>query len=112
LAERSTADFSRIVGKGRSLVWGGPPEIEMEWSEVTSKQFKLVSAGIGAGALVAMGVVGFAVSEAPSGTGPFMSVAELTLGETTTETNAPLELETSVASPTVTAEPPAGFGFG
>lgn len=84
----------------------------MEWSEVTSKQFKLVSAGIGASALVAMGVVGFAVSEAPSGTGTLMSVSEITLGETTTETNAPLELETSIASPTVTAEPPEGFGFG
>ncbi|HJT94309.1 MAG TPA: hypothetical protein VJ777_20625 [Mycobacterium sp.] len=52
------------------------------------------------------------MSEAPSGTGTFMSVAEITLGETTTETNAPLELETSIASPTVTAEPPEGFGFG
>jgi hypothetical protein len=82
----------------------------MEWSEVTSKQFKLVSAGIGASAVVAMGVVGFAVSEAPSGPSTFVSVSELTLGETTTETNAPLEVETSIATPPVTAEPPDGFG--
>jgi hypothetical protein len=112
MAERSTLTSRALFEGAARWRWGGPPETEMEWSEVTSKQFKLVSAGIGAGALVAMGVVGFAVSEAPSGTGSFMSVAELTLGETTTETNAPLELETSVASPTVTAEPPAGFGFG
>jgi hypothetical protein len=82
----------------------------MEWSEVKSSQLKLMAAGIGAGALVAMGTLTVVFSDAPGGTlgdGP-----EITLGETTTSTTAPAELATSVASPTLTAERPTGFAAG
>jgi hypothetical protein len=78
----------------------------MEWSEVKSSQLKLVAAGIGAGALVAMGTLTVVLSEAPGtvGEGP-----EVTLGETTTSTTAPAELATSIASPTLTAHLPDGM---
>jgi hypothetical protein len=78
----------------------------MEWSEVKTSQLKLVAAGVGAGALVAMGTLTVVFSDAPGsvGEGP-----EVTLGETTTSTTAPAELETSVASPTLTAHTPDGF---
>jgi hypothetical protein len=78
----------------------------MEWSEVKSSQLKLVAAGIGAGALVAMGTLTVVLSDAPGtvGEGP-----EVTLGETTTSTTAPAELATSVASPTLTAHLPEGM---
>ncbi len=82
----------------------------MEWSEVNSKQLKLVSAGIGASAVVAMGALGVALSEAPSGTGTVSEGPEITLGETSTVSTAPLEIETTLATPPVTAEPPDGFG--
>ena len=35
----------------------------MEWSEVKSNQFKLVSAGVGACAVIAMGALGLAFSD-------------------------------------------------
>jgi len=81
----------------------------MEWSAVKPSQLKLVAAGIGAGALVAMGTLTVAFSAAPGtlGEGP-----EITLGETTTSTTAPAELATSIASPPVTAERPDGFDMG
>jgi hypothetical protein len=81
----------------------------MEWSAVKSSQLKLVAAGVGAGALVAMGTLTVVFSAAPGtlGDGP-----EITLGETTTSTTAPAELATSVAVPEVTASVPEGFGNG
>jgi hypothetical protein len=81
----------------------------MEWSAVKPSQLKLVAAGIGAGALVAMGTLTVVFSDAPGtvGAGP-----EITLGETTTSTTAPAELATSIASPTVTASVPEGFSNG
>ena len=83
----------------------------MERSEVKSKQLKFVAAGIGAGAAVVMGLVGAALSDAPTGTGPVTVVSdEMTLGETITETTAPPSPETTVIEPAVTAEPPDGFG--
>ena len=74
-----------------------------------SSQFKLVAAGVGASALVAMGTLTVVLSAAPGtlGEGP-----EITLGETTTSTTAPAELATSVAIPEVTASVPEGFGNG
>jgi hypothetical protein len=78
----------------------------MEWSEVKTSQLKLVAAGTGAAALVAMGALTVVFSDAPGsiGQGP-----EITLGETTTSTTAPAELATSIASPTLTAHTPDGF---
>jgi hypothetical protein len=78
----------------------------MEWSAVKSSQLKLVAAGIGAGALVAMGTLTVVFSATPGtlGEGP-----EFTLGETTTSTTAPTELATPFATPAVTAEVPDGF---
>jgi hypothetical protein len=76
---------------------------------VKSSQLKLVAAGVGAGALVAMGALTVVFSDAPGtlGEGP-----EITLGETTTSTTAPSAPETSVATPEVTASTPEGFGNG
>jgi hypothetical protein len=74
--------------------------------KVRSKQLKLGAATLGASALLAMGAFGVAAGvssaqdEPPSPPNP-----EITLGETTTSTTAPTELETSVAVPEVTAEP-------
>jgi hypothetical protein len=82
----------------------------MEWSDVKSSQLKLVAAGIGAGAAVAMGVLGAAFSQAPVGTMPVGQGPEITLGETETSTTGATELQTTFAVPEVTAEPPDGFG--
>ena len=81
----------------------------MEWSDVKSSQLKLVAAGVGAGALVAMGALTVVFSAAPGtlGEGP-----EITLGETTTSTTGATELKTSIAVPEVTASVPEGFGNG
>jgi hypothetical protein len=81
----------------------------MEWSEVKSSQLKLVAAGFGAGALVAMGTLTVVLSDAPGtvGEGP-----EVTLGETTTDSAAPTELATTFVTPPVTAERPDGFDMG
>ena len=76
------------------------------------KRLKLVAAGLGTCAAVAMGALGASFAEAPNGTGTVSQGIEITLGETSTESVAPTELATSFASPTVTAEPPEGFGNG
>ena len=59
----------------------------MEWSEVKSSQLKLVAASIGAGALVAMGALTVVFSDAP---GSISEGPEITMGETSTSTTAPL----------------------
>jgi hypothetical protein len=81
----------------------------MEWSKVKPSQLKLMAAGIGASAIVAMGALTVVFSDAPGsiGEGP-----EVTLGETTTSTTAPSKPETSIATPMVTASVPEGFGNG
>jgi hypothetical protein len=84
----------------------------MEWSEVKSSQLKLVAAGIGASAVVAMGTLTVVFSEAPTGTGTFGKGPEITLGDTVTTTTPPSKPETSVATPEVTASTPEGFGNG
>lgn len=77
------------------------------------KQLKLVSAGFGACAVVAMGAFGVALSESPSADTPVQNVStgiEPTLGETSTETTAPTEPETTVFTPPVEVELPDGYG--
>jgi hypothetical protein len=81
----------------------------MEWSKVKSSQLKVVAAGIGAGALVAMGALTVVFSGPP---GALSDGPEITLGETTTSTTAPSAPETSIATPVVTASTPEGFGNG
>jgi hypothetical protein len=92
----------------------------MEWSEVTSKQLKLVSAGIGASAVVAMVALSDVSSAQPEPAPPGpVPTEEATVGETSTECEVTVpegapeeeastacaspEPETSVASPEVSA---------
>ena len=81
----------------------------MEWSEVNSKQLKLVSAGIGASAVLVMGALTVVFTDDSADTGTVVKGPEITLGETT-EAAAPTEPETTFVTPPVTAEPPDGFG--
>jgi hypothetical protein len=82
----------------------------MEWSEVNSKQLKLVSAAIGAGAVVAMGGLAVAMSNVsgaqpePPPPGP-VTTTPVTTGEISTETTAPPAPETSIATPEITTTP-------
>ncbi len=82
----------------------------MEWSEVNSKQLKLVSAGIGASAVLVMGALTVVFTDDSADTGTVVQGPEITLGETSTEAAAPTEPETTFVTPPVTAEPPDGFG--
>jgi hypothetical protein len=84
----------------------------MEWSEVKSSQLKVLAAGVGASAVVAMGALTVVFGEAPAGTGTVGEGPEITLGETVTTTTPPSKPETSVATPEVTASTPEGFGNG
>jgi hypothetical protein len=75
-----------------------------------SQKLKLASAAVGASAVVAMGALTMVLSD-DSGAGTVVtSTDEMTLGETSTIEKAATEIETSVAAPEVTAEPPEGFG--
>ncbi|MGX9787162.1 hypothetical protein [Mycobacterium sp. MMS18-G62] len=74
-----------------------------------SKQLKLIAAGIGASAVVAMGAVTVVLTQAPAGNGTFGKGPEITLGDTVTTTTPPSKPETSVATPPVTATTPSGF---
>jgi hypothetical protein len=75
-----------------------------------SQKLKLASAAVGASAVVAMGALTMVLSD-DSGAGTVItSTDEMTLGETSTIEKAATEIETSVAAPEVTAEPPEGFG--
>jgi hypothetical protein len=82
----------------------------MEWSEVKSKQLKLVAAGIGASAAIAMGALGMLFAGEPNSAGSVSKGPEITMGETTTGSVAPTELATTFVTPPVTAERPDGFG--
>jgi hypothetical protein len=84
----------------------------MERCELKTKQLKLAAAGIGAGAAVAMGALGFASAGQSNTVGVFSEGAEITLGETTTSSVAPTELATTFVTPPVTAERPDGFAAG
>jgi hypothetical protein len=72
---------------------------------MTSKQLKIASAGIGAGALIAMGALGAVFTTAPEGAQTISDGPEITLGETTTSTTGQTEIATPLAVPEVTAEP-------
>ena len=76
---------------------------------MNSKQVKLGSAALGAGALVAMGAFGIGTSAAQDETevpppGP-VTTSEVTTGETATETVAPEAPETTAATPPITTTP-------
>jgi hypothetical protein len=77
-----------------------------------SKQLKVVAAGIGAGAAVAMAALGIAFAGDPNSAGIMSESGEITLGETTTQTAGATELETTFVTPPVTAEKPDGFDAG
>jgi hypothetical protein len=66
-----------------------------------TRRIKLVSAAVGAGALVTMGALSAAISgpAAQADEGPGGA------GETTTKSKAPTQLETPSAAPLVKAEP-------
>jgi hypothetical protein len=72
------------------------------------KRVKLLSAVIGASAVVAMGAVGVAVANEQAGTGTVGAVPEATPGAATT-TTPPTAPVTSIATPPMTATTPAGF---
>lgn len=76
---------------------------------MTSRQLKLLAAGIGVGAAVAMGALGTTFAAQPASTGTISEGAEITLGETTTSSAAPTEIVTTFVTPPVTADRPAGF---
>ena len=76
---------------------------------VTTKQVKVVSAGIGAGATIAMGVLGLtfsSVSSAQEPTPAEPTVTPATTGQTITTTIPPTEEPTSEATPSVTGPAP------
>jgi hypothetical protein len=83
----------------------------LEWSEVTSNQIKVVSATIGASAVLAMGAFALAASRDTSYAEPItpgpVTTSEVTTGETITETVAPEAPETSVVVPPITTTPSA-----
>ena len=77
---------------------------------MNSQKLKLISATVGAGAMVAMGALALG-SDNGSGSATVVSGPEMTLGETTTiEKASGSTPETSMASPEVTADVPDGFG--
>ncbi|MET0456794.1 MAG: hypothetical protein ABW137_33590 [Mycobacterium sp.] len=68
---------------------------------VKSKNLKLIAATAGAGAMLSMGALTVATSQAePAPPGP-VEPTEVTTGETTTETTAPLTPTTTIATPTI-----------
>ncbi len=73
-----------------------------------SSQLKLAAAGIGAGALVAMGALTVVFSDSP---GSISAGSGMTLGETTTSTTGAATVQASVATPPVTATTPSGFAM-
>ena len=77
---------------------------------MSSKKIKLAAATIGASAVVAMGTLTAVLSDDSSSTTIVSDPVEMTLGETSTIEKAATEVETSLAVPVVTAEPPDGFG--
>ncbi|ORB23407.1 hypothetical protein BST36_12315 [Mycolicibacterium moriokaense] len=68
-------------------------------------RIKIASAGVGMAAVVAMGVLGVAMTTNDEGTATVGEGPEITLGETTTSSTGQTEIETPSASPEVTAEP-------
>lgn len=73
---------------------------------MNAKQVKLGAATIGAGGLIAMGAVGAAFAEGPGGSETISEGPEITMGETSTSETGDIGIDTSVASPEVTATTP------
>jgi|SoiMethySBSTD1v2_1073268.scaffolds.fasta_scaffold475690_4 hypothetical protein len=85
----------------------------MGWSEVKSRQLKVLSAVAGGAAVVAMGALTVTFSDIsvaeppePAPPGP-VTTSEVTTGETIVETVAPEAPETSAAVPPITTTPSA-----
>jgi hypothetical protein len=76
---------------------------------MNSRKLKLFLAAAGAGAVVAMGALTAVLSD-EGGSATVVSGPEMTLGSTSTIEKAASTPETSLASPTVTADKPDGFG--
>jgi hypothetical protein len=82
----------------------------MEWSEVKSKQFRLMAATGGGGAVLAMGALTATFSNVsvaepePAPPGP-ITTSEVTTGETVIETVAPEAPETPAVVPPITTTP-------
>lgn len=76
---------------------------------MNSKTIKMAAAAVGAGAVVAMGTLTAALTH-DTGSATVVSGAEMTLGQTSTIEKAASTPATSIASPTVTASKPDGFG--
>jgi hypothetical protein len=75
---------------------------------MNSQKLKLVSATVGASAVLVMGALTMALSTDSAST-TVVSDPELTLGETSTVEKAASTPETTFAAPEVTAEVPDGF---
>lgn len=87
----------------------------MQRSEVRSKQFRGVSATVGAGAVIAMGALGVAFSDVsaadepePAPPGP-VTTSEMTTAETVVDSEENQGPATSVAVPPITT-PPSTIG--
>jgi hypothetical protein len=76
---------------------------------MNSQKLKLVSAAVGASAVVAMGSLTAVLSD-DSGSPTVVSGPEMTLGETSTVEKAATSVETPSVAPEVKAELPDGFG--
>jgi hypothetical protein len=101
---QSRARVARLVR--RRLIIGG------EMVQVNPTRLKLLAAVAGVGALITMGAVTMALGGEPGAPANVVSQPEPTLGQTVTTTTPPPAPETSIASPTVTASTPEGFGMG
>lgn len=66
---------------------------------------KRISAGVGAGAVIAMAAVGALSVSGPQGGGAQAQEPDITLDQTTTSTTAQTVIPTPLATPPVKAEP-------
>ncbi|AFP41309.1 hypothetical protein MSMEI_4865 [Mycolicibacterium smegmatis MC2 155] len=78
--------------------------------QVVRMKIKYTLAGLGAAAAVSMGAFGVLGGSGLSGSAQFDEALGPTMGETSTQTGAPTELETSIATPPIEVELPDGYG--
>jgi hypothetical protein len=76
----------------------------LEWFEVDSKRVKFMLGTAGAGAIIAAGVLSFAIGDVNAAV-PQPVPSKSGAGQTVTETTAPSEPETSIAMPPITTAP-------
>lgn len=104
-------DISRQQARTCSIR-GGLTRDQEGWSEVEPKnnhrRFKVVSAGAGLTAVVAMGALGVLASRASTDV-QMWSEPEMTTGETVMQSTAEESPQTSVATPPFTFTTPEGF---